>query len=205
MDILFWDGLPIITRNQLSASHEVNGPFEVLRAGSEEWNYVKALGLVSGTEIFYDRRVAAYEKTGMTRSDAQGVVDMENERGIQPKTVVSARSLHEGLLDEIEEKAGFSTPGPWYRTETGRFIYAVDEDRELNRMSLNLEGGYVKAGVRTTDKELEATVKMIQTTPMLFASNLALIRLLDSIGYEGDDPAYRSAIEVAKQAVGIAS
>lgn len=203
LDILFWDGLPIITRNQLATSHEVNGPFEVLRAGSEEWNYVQALGLVSGSDIFYDRRVAAYEKTGMTRSDAQGVVDMENERGIQPKARTTERELHDGLLAEIEKKASNATPGPWLGV--GTYVYALDEFCERNRFYLTVEGGVIKSGEWTKNEELIATAKMFRAAPKLFASNLALIRLLDSTGYERNDPAYTNAIEAAKLAVGIAS
>jgi len=39
--------------------------------------YAQYLATLSAEELEYDRRVSAYEAQGMTRSDAQGVVEAE--------------------------------------------------------------------------------------------------------------------------------
>lgn len=67
------------------------------------------------------------------------------------------------------------TPGPWILGESlEAFVYALRTGNDVNRMSLQVQGGYTDTG-KTTREELDANARLIAAAPDLLSALESLL------------------------------
>lgn len=80
------------------------------------------------------------------------------------------------MSERAHTKGREHTPGPWLRN--GRTVYALDERKNANRFSFQVQEGYLHhtrhERIRTPDEELEATAALAQAAPDMFEALKAI-------------------------------